>query len=189
MLKIWGRKNSSNVRKALWCAEELGLVYQAIDAGGAFGVVDTPEYRAKNPNGRVPMIEEDGFVRIVARADGRGAEGLDAPLIKQAAFVLSLGAMTWPHMLVRAMLAEQLKGKVVLITGGNGADVFVWTSAAESSRPPSRPTAEKQPARSPTTGRSALRSSTTAVTWSWVSDRLPPTVDRKAVSGRNITAL
>lgn len=25
MLKIWGRKNSSNVRKALWCAEELGL--------------------------------------------------------------------------------------------------------------------------------------------------------------------
>ena len=62
MLKIWGRKNSSNVRKALWCAEELGLAYEAIDAGGAFGVVDTPEYRAKNPNGRVPMIEDDGFV-------------------------------------------------------------------------------------------------------------------------------
>lgn len=35
MLKIWGRKNSSNVRKALWCAEELGLDYEAIDAGGA----------------------------------------------------------------------------------------------------------------------------------------------------------
>lgn len=62
MLKIWGRKKSSNVRKALWCAEELGLAYEAIDAGGAFGVVDTPEYRAKNPNGRVPMIEDDGFV-------------------------------------------------------------------------------------------------------------------------------
>lgn len=30
MLKIWGRKNSSNVRKALWCAEELGLSYQAL---------------------------------------------------------------------------------------------------------------------------------------------------------------
>ena len=49
MLKIWGRKNSSNVRKALWCAEELGLDYEAIDAGGAFGVVDTPQYRALNP--------------------------------------------------------------------------------------------------------------------------------------------
>lgn len=62
MLKIWGRKNSSNVRKALWAAEELGLNYQAVDAGGAFGVVDTPEYRAMNPNGRIPVIEDDGFV-------------------------------------------------------------------------------------------------------------------------------
>lgn len=62
MLKIWGRKNSSNVRKPLWAAEELGLAYEAIDAGGAFGVVDTPEYRAMNPNGRVPVIQDDGFV-------------------------------------------------------------------------------------------------------------------------------
>ena len=62
MLKIWGRKNSSNVRKPLWAAEELGLDYEAVDAGGAFGVVDTPEYRAMNPNGRVPVIEDDGFV-------------------------------------------------------------------------------------------------------------------------------
>lgn len=62
MLKIWGRKNSSNVRKPLWAAEELGLAYEAIDAGGAFGVVDTAEYRAMNPNGRVPVIEDDGFV-------------------------------------------------------------------------------------------------------------------------------
>ena len=62
MLKIWGRKNSSNVRKPLWAAEELGLAYEAIDAGGAFGVVDTLEYRAMNPNGRVPVIEDDGFV-------------------------------------------------------------------------------------------------------------------------------
>ena len=62
MLKIWGRKNSSNVRKALWAAEELGLAYEAIDAGGAFGVVDTPEYRAMNPNGRVPVIEDEGLV-------------------------------------------------------------------------------------------------------------------------------
>ncbi|PMZ36985.1 glutathione S-transferase, partial [Pseudomonas sp. GW247-3R2A] len=46
----------------LWAAEELGLAYEAIDAGGAFGVVDTPQYRAMNPNGRVPVIEDDGFV-------------------------------------------------------------------------------------------------------------------------------
>jgi 23S rRNA (pseudouridine1915-N3)-methyltransferase len=37
-----------------------------------------------------------------------GAEGLDAPVIAKAGYVLSLGLMTWPHFLVRAMLAEQL---------------------------------------------------------------------------------
>ena len=62
MLKIWGRKNSSNVRKVLWCAEELGLDYESVDAGGAFGVVNEPHYRALNPNGLVPMIEDDGLV-------------------------------------------------------------------------------------------------------------------------------
>jgi len=61
MLKIWGRHNSSNVRKVLWCAEEIGLPYESIEAGGAFGQVDSPEYRALNPNGLVPMIEDHGL--------------------------------------------------------------------------------------------------------------------------------
>lgn len=62
MLKIWGRTNSVNVKKALWCAEELGLKYERIDAGMAHGVVNTPEYRKMNPNGRVPTIDDEGFV-------------------------------------------------------------------------------------------------------------------------------
>ncbi|WP_236170783.1 glutathione S-transferase family protein [Pseudomonas pseudonitroreducens] len=62
MLKIWGRKNSSNVRKALWCAEEAGVAYERIDAGGAFGLVNDGPYRALNPNGVVPTLEDDGFV-------------------------------------------------------------------------------------------------------------------------------
>ncbi len=62
MLKVWGRKNSSNVRKVLWCAEELQVPYEAIDAGGAFGLVDEPAYRSKNPNGRVPMLEDGDLV-------------------------------------------------------------------------------------------------------------------------------
>jgi len=62
MLKLWGRTNSVNVKKALWCLGELGLPYERLDAGMAFGVVNTPEYRKMNPNGRVPTIEDDGFV-------------------------------------------------------------------------------------------------------------------------------
>lgn len=37
-----------------------------------------------------------------------GAEGLDASVLARADAALSLGPMTWPHMLVRVMLAEQL---------------------------------------------------------------------------------
>jgi glutathione S-transferase len=62
MLKIWGRMSSSNVQKVVWCAHELGIAFQRIEAGGKFGLVDTPEYRAMNPNGLIPVIEDDGFV-------------------------------------------------------------------------------------------------------------------------------
>jgi glutathione S-transferase len=62
MLKIWGRINSSNVRKALWIAQELDLPYESLNAGGEFGINDQPEYLAKNPNGVVPMIEDGDFV-------------------------------------------------------------------------------------------------------------------------------
>jgi glutathione S-transferase len=62
MLKIWGRTNSVNVKKALWAAEELGLKYERIDAGMQYGVNNTPEYRTMNPTGLVPTIDDDGFL-------------------------------------------------------------------------------------------------------------------------------
>jgi glutathione S-transferase len=62
MLKIWGRANSSNVKKVTWLCEEIGLPYERIDAGLAYGVVNTPEYRKLNPNGLVPTIDDDGFI-------------------------------------------------------------------------------------------------------------------------------
>jgi glutathione S-transferase len=61
MLKIWGRANSINVQKVLWCCGELDLQYDRIDAGNEFGVTKTPQYRALNPNGLVPTIEDGDF--------------------------------------------------------------------------------------------------------------------------------
>lgn len=46
-----------------------------------------------------------------------GAEGLDKAVRGAAARVLSLGPMTWPHMLVRALLAEQLYRAQSILTG------------------------------------------------------------------------
>lgn len=62
MLKLWGRLNSINVQKVVWCLDELGLPFERVDAGGPHGVVDDPAYRALNPNGLVPTLEEDGLV-------------------------------------------------------------------------------------------------------------------------------
>ena len=64
MLQIWGRLSSINVRKVVWCAQELGLAFERIEAGGRFGVVQTPAYRALNPNALVPAIEDDDGVRL-----------------------------------------------------------------------------------------------------------------------------
>jgi glutathione S-transferase len=63
MIKIWGRNTSSNVQKAMWAIGEIGLPYERIDVGGAFGKNREAEYLAMNPNGLVPVLEEeDGFV-------------------------------------------------------------------------------------------------------------------------------
>jgi len=61
MLRIWGRTNSVNVKKAMWCVAELGLAHERMDAGMQYGVVNTPEYRKINPTGLVPTIDDDGF--------------------------------------------------------------------------------------------------------------------------------
>jgi glutathione S-transferase len=60
--RLWGRASSSNVKKVMWLADEMGLAYERIDAGGKFGVVDTPAYKKLNPNSRVPTIEDGDFV-------------------------------------------------------------------------------------------------------------------------------
>lgn len=81
MLRIWGRLSSINVQKVVWCADELDLPYERTEAGGTFGVVDTPQYLAMNPNGLVPLIEDDGFVlwesnaivRYLAARHGEGS--------------------------------------------------------------------------------------------------------------------
>ncbi len=62
MLKIWGRANSMCFQKVLWCCGEAGSPFDRVELGGTFGGNDSPEYRALNPNGVVPTIEDDGFV-------------------------------------------------------------------------------------------------------------------------------
>ncbi|MCG8545964.1 MAG: glutathione S-transferase family protein [Alphaproteobacteria bacterium] len=75
MLKLWGRPTSARTLKVLWALGEIELNFEfilasatmgpdgSVDKGNApFGVVDTPEYRAMNPNGTVPTIDDDGYI-------------------------------------------------------------------------------------------------------------------------------
>jgi 23S rRNA (pseudouridine1915-N3)-methyltransferase len=64
---------------------------------------------------RLGLWRDDG-VRAAAFLIG-GADGLDEALRKRADMVLSFGALTWPHMLVRALLAEQLYRAHTILRG------------------------------------------------------------------------
>lgn len=79
MLTIYGRPNSSNVRKVLWFAGEIDLPYERLDYGRGFAATDTPEYLAMNPNGLVPTVtdgdtviwESNAILRYLANKHGK----------------------------------------------------------------------------------------------------------------------
>jgi glutathione S-transferase len=79
-ITIWGRLNSANVQKPIWALEELGLAYDHVPLGGKFGGLDAPDYRAMNPNGKIPTLrdgdltlwESHSIVRYLAATYGRG---------------------------------------------------------------------------------------------------------------------
>ncbi len=83
MLKVWGRRNSINVQKVLWCCDGLGLEYEQRDTAGAFGFPD--DY--PNPNKLVPAISDDGFelwesnaiVRYLAKKHAAGTLSPENP--------------------------------------------------------------------------------------------------------------
>jgi glutathione S-transferase len=62
MLKIYGRANSSNVRKVLWVADEIGLPYTREDWGRGFRSTDEPEFKRLSAFGVVPVVDDDNFI-------------------------------------------------------------------------------------------------------------------------------
>lgn len=56
MIRLLGRHTSGNVQKVLWLLEELGVAYEREDYGRQFGNTQTDEYRALNPNAKVPTL-------------------------------------------------------------------------------------------------------------------------------------
>ncbi len=61
MLRIYGRTNSVNVQKAMWCIGELAVDCERIDAGMEHGKNDEEWFLKLNPNGRVPLLQDGEF--------------------------------------------------------------------------------------------------------------------------------
>ncbi|MDP6568139.1 MAG: glutathione S-transferase family protein, partial [Alphaproteobacteria bacterium] len=62
MLKVYGRNNSINVQKVMWTIGELGLEHERLDVGGAFGQNNEDWYLRLNPMGKVPVLDDNGYV-------------------------------------------------------------------------------------------------------------------------------
>jgi glutathione S-transferase len=62
MIKVWGRTDSSNVQKVLWCLGELELDFERVDVGGKYGGNKEKAYLEMNPNGLVPTIQDGDFI-------------------------------------------------------------------------------------------------------------------------------
>ena len=79
MLRLLGRASSINVRKVLWTLAELELPFTHDDIGTRSEDLQTPDYLALNPNGKVPVLVDGDFVlwesnaicRYLAAREGR----------------------------------------------------------------------------------------------------------------------
>ena len=61
-LTVWRRKTSSNLQALMWCMGELELGYVRHHVGHRYGRTDTRHFRALNPNGTIPVLEDGDAV-------------------------------------------------------------------------------------------------------------------------------
>lgn len=105
-------------KKSLGMAAEAALLDRAIPAGALIVAMDergkilsSPDFAAQLARWRDLGRQDVAFVI-------GGADGIDPSLRSRADFSISFGAMVWPHMLVRVMLAEQLYRAATILGGG-----------------------------------------------------------------------
>jgi len=97
---------------------EADLLRRAIPKAAALWVLDERGQMLTSPDfsDRLATLR-DGGQGDLAICIG-GADGLARDLVAEAGLAISLGRMVWPHMLVRAMLAEQLYRAASILAGG-----------------------------------------------------------------------
>ncbi|OGB16469.1 MAG: glutathione S-transferase, partial [Burkholderiales bacterium RIFCSPHIGHO2_12_FULL_65_48] len=124
MLRLWGRLSSINVRKVVWAAQELGITVQRTDAGGQFGLVREADYLQRNPNGLVPLMEDEETSTVLWESN---------PIVRYLCARHSPGEL-YPETLRERFVAEQWMDWQQTTLNPAGRDAFVqWirTPAAQ----------------------------------------------------------
>ncbi len=104
-------------KKNLGMAAEGELLARAIPAGAVLVTLDERGRVMTSPEFAVMLAGYRDQAREVAFVIG-GADGIDSSVRARADASVSFGAMVWPHMLVRVMLAEQLYRAATILGGG-----------------------------------------------------------------------
>ncbi|MEX0340279.1 MAG: 23S rRNA (pseudouridine(1915)-N(3))-methyltransferase RlmH [Arenibacterium sp.] len=105
-------------RKGGGMSAEAELLTRAAPKGAVICALDERGKTMTSPNWAKQLARwrDSGHADLACLIGG--ADGLSPGLVAAADFKLSLGAMVWPHMLVRVMLAEQLYRAATILSGG-----------------------------------------------------------------------
>jgi glutathione S-transferase len=136
-ITLYDMRDSPHARKVRLLAAELDIPLAIVERDPRKGETRSPEYLAKNPNGRVPVLEEDGFVLwespailkyLAAKRPDRALGGSDAKataLIDQWLFWWTGG----PEAAIDALLWERIIKPKVLRRPGNDPAILADATA------------------------------------------------------------
>jgi 23S rRNA (pseudouridine1915-N3)-methyltransferase len=109
-------KKAKNLSSAQLKAAEAEAIRAALDGGIVIACDERGEaLTSRAIAGRLEKYKDSGERRVTFLIGG--ADGLDPALRQEAAFSLAFGPQTWPHALVRVMLAEQMYRAVTILAG------------------------------------------------------------------------
>ncbi len=137
MVRVWGRTNSINVQKVMWAVGELDLAHERLDAGGAFGGLDSEAFGRLNPNRRIPVLEDgetvvwesNAIVRYLAARHGAGMLWIEDPARRSVADRW----MDWQVTTLQPLLHPIFWG--LIRTPESERNMAAITSAAEAIQP------------------------------------------------------
>lgn len=117
LLEVEAKKGAKAATSALLKAQEMEAIKAALSEGGILITCDEhgEQLTSRQIATRLNTYKDRGERRVTCLIGG--ADGLDPALLKASAFSLAFGPQTWPHALVRVMLAEQMYRATTILAG------------------------------------------------------------------------